>query len=64
MTMMPGVARLLQHRLEHGRIVWNHADDIDALGDQILDGADLQGGIGAGRADHEAVVAELLGLLG
>ena len=57
-----GVARLLQHRLEHVGVVWHHADGVDALSDQILDGAHLQGRIGAGRPDHEAVVAEFLGL--
>ena len=60
----PGVAGLLQHRLEHVGVVRHDADDVDALRDKIFDGANLQSRIGAGRADHEAVVAELFGLLG
>ena len=58
-----GVLGLLQHRLEHLGIVRHHADDLDALGDQILDGAHLQRRIGAGRADHEGIDAELLAAL-
>ena len=56
----PGIAGLLQHRLEHVGVVGDHADHIDALGDEILDGAHLQGRIGAGRPDHEAVIAKFL----
>ena len=58
-----GVAGLLQHRLENVGVVRHDADHVDALGDQILDGAHLQCRIGAGRTDHEAVIAKLLGLL-
>ena len=59
----PGIARLLQHRLQHLRIVRHHADHIDALRDQVLDGAHLKGGVGARRADHEGIDAQFLGAL-
>ncbi len=52
-----------QHWLQHLCIIGHDADEIDLLGYQVLDGADLQGGIGARRADHETVNAELLALL-
>ena len=54
---------LLKHRLEHLGVVRDHAYYLDALGDQILDCADLQCRIGAGRADHEGIDAELLAAL-
>ena len=54
-----GFLGLAEHRLKHLGIVRHDADDLDALRDQILDGANLKRRVGAGRADHEGVDAEL-----
>ncbi|MCY1522549.1 hypothetical protein D9M68_574070 [compost metagenome] len=54
---------LSEHRLEHLGIVRHHADHLHALCNEVFDGAHLQRRIGAGRADHEGVDAELLAAL-
>jgi hypothetical protein len=57
-----GVAGLLENGLQRGLVVRNHADHVHAAGDQVLDGADLECGVGAGRADHLGLHAEGGGL--
>ncbi len=47
-----GVLRPLQHRLERLAVVRDHADDVDLLGDEILDGAHLLRRVVGGRVDH------------
>ena len=48
-----------EHRLQHLGIVRHDADRVDALGDEVLDGAHLEGRVGARRADHPGIPAEL-----
>ena len=54
MTLMPAAARL-QHGLGHLVVERHQADDVDLLGDQVLEQLDLLRGIDVGRADHRRV---------
>jgi len=51
-------ACLFKDGLQRGLVVRHHADDVDALGDQVLDRTDLQCRIGAGRPDHRGIDAQ------
>ncbi len=56
--------RLLEHRLDGVGVVRHHADDVDALGDQVLDCANLERRVGARRADHDRIDAKRRALAG
>ena len=54
-----GVLRPLQHRLERLAVVGDDADDVDLLGDEILDGAHLLRRVVGGRVDHRGIDPEV-----
>ncbi len=58
-TLIPASRAFCSTRLDHRRVVGHDSDHVDALGDEILDGAHLQCGIGASGADHERIIAHL-----
>ena len=55
-----GVLRPLQHRFEGLAVVRDDADDVNLLGDEILDGAHLFRRVIGSRVDHAGVDPEVL----
>ena len=54
-----GLLRALQHRLGDLHVERHEADDVDLLGDQVLEQLHLLRRIDIGRADHRGVDAEI-----
>ena len=50
----------LEHRLAHLHVERHQADDVDLLGDQVLEQLDLLRRIDVRRADHRGIDAEIL----
>ena len=50
--------RLFQNRFKRRLVIGNNANDINALGYQILDGAHLQRGVRTGWPDHRGINAK------